>query len=187
MNVGQHTAIPRTDADCDNRDLIEAIAFTAGFHFAFIEIGGTSLYPALAQRVSDPEVLRILLSIGPTETMHFQTWQDKAGNANSGNPNPLTVFDPINNNSKVTFVDLTASTNELLQANLIMPEPCPFLDRKKFPICSIIRPTETSGFAMAVVKGLTADGLFIGQTPEFSQLLADLATDADQARREDEH
>ena len=187
LNVGQHTAIPRTDADAANGDLIKAIAFTAGFHFAFIEIGGTSLYPALAQRVSDPEVLRILLSIGPTETMHFQTWQDKAGNANSGNPNPLTVFDPINNNSKVTFVDLTASTNELLQANLIMPEPCPFLDRKKFPICSIIRPTETSGFAMAVVKGLTADGLFIGQTPEFSQLLADLATDADQARREDEH
>lgn len=52
---------------------IQAIANTAGFHFAFIEQGGTSLYPALAQRVRNKEVLRILLSIGPTETMHFQT------------------------------------------------------------------------------------------------------------------
>jgi hypothetical protein len=177
LNIGKHTAIPRTDADANNADLIKAIAFTAGFHFGFIEIGGTSLYPSLAQRVKHPEVLRVVLSIGPTEAMHFQTWQDKAGNAT-----PLTVFDPINN-STVTFVDLTASTDELLQANLIMPEPCPFLDRKNFPICSIIRPTETEGAAMGAVNALTADGLFIGQTPEFKQLLNDLATDADAARR----
>jgi hypothetical protein len=182
LNVGQHTAIPRTDADSANTDLITAIAYTAGFHFAFIEQGGTSLYPSLAQRVTDPEVLRILLSIGPTETMHFQTWQDKAGNANPGNSLPL-VMDPINNNSTVTFVDLHATTNELLQANLIMPEPCPFLNRK-FPICSIIRPTATKGAAMGAVKALTADGLFIGQTDEFKELVNDLATDADAARRE---
>ena len=74
----------------------------------------------LAQRLKDPEVLRVVLSIGPTEAMHFQTWQDKAGNAT-----PVTVLDPINN-STATFVDLTASTDEHLQANLIMPEPCPF-------------------------------------------------------------
>lgn len=178
LNVGQHTAIPRTDADANNPDLIKAIAFTAGFHFAFIEQGGTSLYPSLAQRVSDPEVLRVVLSIGPSEAMHFQTWHDKAGNANAGNP-PLTVVDPINN-STVTFVDLTLSADILLETNLIMPEPCPFLDRS-FPTCSIVRPTETRGAAMAALKSLTADGLFIGQTKEFMQLLTDLATDADQA------
>jgi hypothetical protein len=175
LNVGQHTAIPRTDADANNANLIKAIAFTAGFHFAFIEIGGTSLYPSLAQRVKHPEVLRVVLSIGPTEAMHFQTWQDKAGNAT-----PLTVVDPINDNSTVTFVDLTASTDELLQANLIMPEPCPFLDRS-FPICSIVRPTETKGAAMGALEALTADGLFTDQTPEFMQLLKDLASDADAA------
>jgi hypothetical protein len=185
LNVGKHTAIPRTDADANNADLINAIAFTAGFHFCFIEQGGTSLYPGLAQRVSDPEVLRILLSIGPTETMHFQTWQDKAGNANT-NPNgppanpPFSVHDPVNN-SDVTFVDLHFNQRETLQANLIMPEPCPFLDRT-FPICSIIRPTETKGAAMGAANALANDGLFIGQTPEFFQLLTDLATDADQAR-----
>jgi hypothetical protein len=181
LNVGRHTAIPRTDDDASNQDLITAIAYTAGFHFVFIEQGGTSLYPSLAQRVNDPEVLRILLSIGPTETTHFQTWQDKAGNAQAGLP-PLTVTDPVNK-STVTFVDLTASTDENLEANLIMPEPTSFLNRK-FPICSIIRPTETRGVAMGAISAFNADGLFIGQTQEFFQLLADLASDADQAQRD---
>jgi hypothetical protein len=178
LKDGKHTAIPRTDADANQPELIKAIAFTAGFHFAFIEIGGTSLYPSLAQRVTDPEVLRVVLSIGPTEAMHFQTWQDKAGNAT-----PVSVMDPINN-STVTFVDLTLdSTPATLRNNLIMPEPCPFLNQK-FPICSIVRPTATKGAAMAAVNALTADGLFIGQTQEFEQLLKDLASDADAARRE---
>ena len=178
-----HTAIPRTDDDTKSQggNLIKGIAFTAGFHFIFIEQGGTSLYPELAQRVHDPEVLRILLSIGPTETMHFQVWHDKAGNANAGNATPFTVTDSVNNSS-VTFVDLTASTDEHLQANLIMPEPTPFLNTS-FPICSIIRPTNTVGAAMGAVNALTADGLFTGQTQEFVQLLTDLASDADQATR----
>jgi len=184
LNNGRHTAIPRTDADSNNTNLITAIAFTAGFHFAFIEQGGTSLYPSLAQRVTDPEVLRILLSIGPTETMHFQTWQDKAGNANTnpngppGNP-PFTVHDPINS-STVTFFDLHFGQPETLQANLIMPEPCPFLSRT-FPACSIIRPTETNGAAMGAVKALTADGLFIGQSQAFFELINRLAAEADEA------
>jgi hypothetical protein len=176
LNVGKHTAIPRTDADAANADLIKAIAFTAGFHFPFIEIHGTSLYPQLAQRVKDPEVLRVVLSIGPTEAMHFQTWQDKAGNAT-----PVSVFDSINM-STVTFTDLTANTDEHLQANLIMPEPCPFLNTQ-LPLCSIVRPTATAGAAMAAVDTLTANGLFIGQTQEFMQLLQDLASDADAAKR----
>src|SRR5712664_3590761 len=76
LSVGQHPGIPRSDADLAPKNHIQAIANTAGFHFAFIEQGGTSLYPSLAQRVKSPEVLRILLSIGPTEAMHFQVWHD---------------------------------------------------------------------------------------------------------------
>jgi hypothetical protein len=167
---GTFPAIPRSDADLTPPDHLQAIANTAGFHFCFIEQGGTSLYAQLAQRVTHPEVLRILLSIGPTETMHFQTWQDKAGNAP-----PLT--DPTNG---LVFPDLNAD-GELLQTNLIMPEPTIFLDRK-FPICSIIRPTETDGAAMGAAKALTADGLFIGQSPEFFAALTGLAKDADAAR-----
>ncbi len=176
LNVGQHPAIPRSDSDLTPMKHIQAIANTAGFHFAFVEQGGTSLYPSLAQRVSDVEVLRILLSIGPTETAHFQTWHDKAGNAP-----PLT--DP--SDPSLVFPDLNASPfgGEDFQTNLIMPEPVPFLDRK-FPVCSIIRPTETKGAAMGAAKALTNDGLFIGQSSMFFELLHDLAEDADKAKPE---
>jgi hypothetical protein len=176
--TGQHTAIPRTDADTKNSSFLQAIANTAGFHFATIEQGGNSLYPAMAQRASSAEVLRILISIGPTETMHFQTWQDKAGNAP-----PLTAVDPVTGVS-VTFPDLNSPPfgGETFQTNLIMPEPCPFLSRK-LPPCSIIRPTETKGIAMGVVTFLTAMGLFIGQQPGFFTLLRNLAQQADAARR----
>ena len=119
LATGQHPAIPRSDADLDPPDHLQAIANTAGFHFAWIEQAGTSLYAQLAQRVTHREVLRILLSIGGSEIMHFQTWQDKAGNAR-----PLT--DPT---TGLTFPDLNAD-GELTQTNLIMPEPTIFLDRK---------------------------------------------------------
>src|SRR5438270_832081 len=178
LAVGQHTAIPRTDADTTDPNFLQAIANTAAFHFPTIEQGGNSLYPSMAQRATSVEVLRILISIGPTETMHFQTWSDKAGNAP-----PLTAVDPVTK-VPVTFPDLNSPPfgGEEFQTNLIMPEPCPFLSRK-LPVCSIIRPTETKGIAMGVVKFLTDMGLFIGQSPAFFKVLHDLAVDADAARR----
>ncbi len=182
---GQFPAIPRTDADLNGfkpgtpptiPDHLQAIANTAGFHFGFIEQGGTSLYPSLAQQVTHPEVLRILLSIGPTETAHFQTWHDKAGNAPA-------LTDPTNG---LVFPDLNAAPfgGEDFQTNLIMPEPTVFLSRK-FPPVSIIRPTEPggSGGAVATVKAWTADGLFIGQSQDFLAFLRKLAVQADEARR----
>ena len=178
LAVGQHTAIPRTDADLNDPNFLQAIANTAAFHFPTIEQGGNSLYPSLAQRVTHVEVLRVVLSIGPTETAHFQTWHDKAGNAP-----PLTAVDPVTGVS-VTFPDLNSPPfgGEDFQTNLIMPEPCPFLSRK-LPVCSIIRPTETKGAAEGALNFLTAMGLFIGQSPEFFAFLRDLAEDADEARR----
>ena len=180
LAVGQHTAIPRTDDDLQSSDFLQAIANTAGFHFGTIEQGGSSLYPQLAQRVTSVEVLRILLSIGGTEIMHFQTWSDKAGNA----PQLTDVVDPVTG-VKVTFPDLNSAPlgGEDFQTNLIMPEPTVFLSRK-LPACAIIRPTATRGAAMGAVNGLTADGLFVGQTPEFFKFMQTLATEADRARRE---
>jgi Ferritin-like domain len=171
---GQFTAIPRTDADLQPHKHIQAIANTAGFHFPTIEQGGNSLYPAMAQRATSVEVLRILISIGPTETMHFQTWSDKAGNAP-----PLT--DPTNG---LTFPDLNSPPfgGETFQTNLIMPEPCAFIS-PTLPRCSVIRPTETNGIAMGVVKFLTDMGLFIGQSPAFFSFMQQLAQEADAAER----
>lgn len=201
LNVKQHTAIPRSNADTKGSTItdnnpqsisthLQAIAFTAGFHFAFIEQGGSSLYPTLALKVSNLEVLRILLSIGPSETMHFQTWQDKAGNAL-----PLTDVDdgPGGTGATVTFTDLKQAQGETdpeslngdtLQANLIMPEPTHFIDPKLGPV-AIVRPTSTRlNGAVAAVQGFVDDGLFIGQKRQFTDLLFDLANEADEARRQ---
>ena len=173
LGVNQHTAIPRTDADTSDPNFLQAIANTAGFHFPTIEQGGSSLYPSLAQRATHTEVLRILISIGPTETMHFQTWSDTAGNAP-----PLTAVDPVTGVS-VTFPDLEVD-DELFDKALIMPEPCPFLDTS-LPIVSIIRPTNTEGVAMGALQFLTDMGLFIGQSPAFFAYMTQLAQDADHA------
>jgi len=204
LNVKQHTAIPRSNADTKGSTIsadpnnnpqsitthLQAIAFTAGFHFAFIEQGGSSLYPTLAQKVTNLEVLRILLSFGPSETMHFQTWQDKAGNAL-----PISDTDngPGGTGATVTFSTLSAAQGETnpeslngdtLQANLIMPEPTHFLDPNLGPV-SIIRPTSTKlNWAVAAVQGFVDDGLIIGQPKHFTNLLFDLANEADQASRQ---
>jgi len=182
LDIGLHTAIPRNNSELGDpnnpSDHVKAIAFTAGFHFGYIEQGGTSLYATLAQKVTSLEVLRILLSIGGSEIMHFQTWQDKAGNAT-----PLTDFDPINNSS-VTFTDLTTNQPETLQANLIMPEPCEFIS-PKLPPCAIIRPSGPGQLdATGVINSFIADGLFRGQPPRFLQLINSLASAADAAQRE---
>jgi hypothetical protein len=204
LNVGQHTAIPRTNDDTSGSNPsnppssisthLQAIAFTAGFHFAFIEQGGTSLYPTLAQQVSNPEVLRILLSIGPSETMHFQTWQDKAGNAL-----PITDTDkgfPGSTGATVIFMDLKTAKGETnpeslngdtLQANLIMPEPCHFLNGSLGPV-AIIRPTSTrNSGAVASVMAFANDGLFIdpktNKNTGIVRALRRLAQEADEARR----
>lgn len=179
LAVKQHPAIPRTNDDANDANFFQAIVNTAGFHFAFIEQGGTSLYPQLAQRVSNVEVLRILLSIGGVEIAHFQTWQDKAGNA----PMLTDIVDPVTGVT-VSFPNLNAPPlgGQNFQTNLIMPEPTVFLS-SQLPACSIIRPTATAGAAMGALMSLTKDGLFIGQSPAFFEFMTELAANADAAQR----
>jgi hypothetical protein len=178
MAAGRFPAIPRSDADLEPADHIQAIANTAGFHFGAVEQTGTSLYPALAQRVSDPEALRVLLSIGPTEAMHFQTWHDKAGNAP-----PLT--DPV---TGLVFPDLNAPPlgGEEFKTNLIMPKPTVFL-RRSLPVASIVRPTNTQGAALATFNAVAAEELFRGQPKEFFSTLRGLAAAADAPNAADRH
>jgi hypothetical protein len=157
---------------------MQAIANTAGFHFAFIEQGGASLYPTLAFKATDAEVLRILVSIGGVEIDHFGLWHDKSGNAVS---QPLAgVIDPV---TGLTFPDLNALHSELDQTNLILPEPCEFIS-KSLPACSVIRPTLTqNGGAVATIKAFTDDLLFLGQSQAFFNLVNQLAVEADSVRR----
>ena len=184
LHKGKFTAIPRTDDDLHPHEHIQAIANTAAFHIPTVEQGGGSLRLALAQRATSVEVLRLLISMGPIELIHFQTWSQLGGNVP-----PLT--DPTNG---LTFPDLNcgvdpntgargAGVRQMFQANLILPEPCPFISTS-LPVCSVIRPTKTTGVATGAVKFLTAMGLFSGQSEAFFTLLSDLAAAADAAQRE---
>jgi hypothetical protein len=156
---------------------MQAIANTAGFHFAMIEQGGSSLYSTMALKASSLEVLRIVVAIGGVETNHFSLWHDKAGNAVS---QPLAgVTDP---ETQLHFPDLNAPHAEALQTNLILPEPCTFIPG--LPEVSVVRPTlDQDAGALAAVKGLTADGLFSGQSVEFFRFVTGLAHAADAAQR----
>lgn len=175
---GQFTAIPITNDDFSNPNHIQAIANTAAFHFGSIEQGGSSLYPTLAQKVSSVEVLKILLSIGGDEIAHFLEWVDFSGNSVQPPLAPLT--DPTNG---LTFPNFDATVNPLLQTNLIFPVPCEFIS-PDLPRCAVIRPTSAGQIdALGAANFLIGEGLFIGQPPQFTQLLLNLATAADAAQR----
>jgi hypothetical protein len=190
VTIHNQPAIPLTDADTPptlqapvppvgaQEQRLQAIANTAGFHFAFIEQGGASLYSAMALKASSLEVLRIVVSIGGVEVNHFGLWHDKAGNAVA---QPLAgVVDP---ETHVSFPDLNAHGGEATQTNLILPEPAMFL-HKDLPDVSVIRPTlDHDAGAVAAVNALRADQLFKGQSPKFFSTLTRLARAADAAQR----
>jgi hypothetical protein len=179
------TAIPRSDADYEGKsnpnfpgnDHIQAIANVAGFHFGYIEQGGSSLYAAMSQKVTDPEVLAITLGIGGDEIAHFLEWVDFAGN---GVQAPVAPFaDPI---SGLKFPNFFSPLNPLIQPSLIFPVPVEF--KPNLPRVSIIRPlTDRFGGAVATIKSFTADGLFIGQSKRFLNELQAMAVAADSAVR----
>jgi hypothetical protein len=190
VEITHQPAIPLNDTDTPpnlpapvppaNRQetRMQAIANTAGFHFAYIEQGGSSLYSIMALKASSLEALRIIVSIGGVETNHFSLWHDKAGNAVA---QPLAgVTDP---ETGVTFPDLNAKGGELNQTNLILPEPCEFLS-PRLPRCSIVRPTaDRLGGAVATIASFTADRLFEGQSARFFRVVNKLAQEADAATR----
>jgi hypothetical protein len=179
------TAIPRTDADFEGRpnpnflgnDHVQAIANVAAFHFGYIEQGGSSLYAAMSQKVTDPEVLEITLGIGGDEIAHFLEWVDFSGN---GVQPPVAPFkDSI---SGLTFPNFFSPLNPLIQPSLIFPVPTEF--KPNLPPVSIIRPlTDRFAGAVATIKSFTADGLFIGQSQEFLNELQAMAVAADSAVR----
>jgi hypothetical protein len=194
VDIRHQPAVPLSDADTPpglpapvppvgrRETRMQAIANTAGLHFAYIEQGGSSLYSVMALKATSLEALRIIVSIGGVETNHFSLWHDKAANAMA---QPLAgVTDP---ETGVTFPDLNAKGGELNQTNLILPEPCEFLHRD-LPNCSIVRPTlDDDGGAVATIKSFTADRLFAGQSPKFFRTIMDLARAADAAARQTSH
>jgi hypothetical protein len=183
------TAIPRTDADFNGAPFpggivagnmhTQAIANVAGFHFGYIEQGGSSLYAALSQKVSSLEVLKITLGIGGDEIAHFLEWVDFSGNGVQAPVAPFT--DPI---SGLTFPNFFSPLNPSIQPSLIFPVPCEFINAD-LPHCAVIRPSDDRfGGAVATIASFTADGLFFGQSKQFLNTLQTMAVEADAAFRE---
>ena len=184
------TAIPRNNNDFNGttnpnflgNEHVQAIANVAGFHFGYIEQGGSSLYAVMSRKVTDPEVLEITLGIGGDEIAHFLEWVDFAGN---GVQQPVAPFkDPI---SGLSFPDFfnnpPLQPPSLVQPSLIFPVPCEFIS-PKLPHVAIIRPlTDKFAGAVATIASFTADGLFYGQNPEFLKILQTMAVEADAAVR----
>ncbi len=191
VTIQNQPAIPISDADTPpgqsqpvppkgrSEQRMQAIANAAGFHFAMIEQGGSTLYTTMSMKVTSLEVLRIVVSIGGVEVNHFAIWHDAAGNCVAS---PLAgVTDP---ETGTHFPDLNARHSALLQTNLVLPEPCEFIS-PGLPKCSVIRPSLTKDAgAMAAVKALTADNLFHGQSPAFFAAITKLAKAADAAQRQ---
>jgi hypothetical protein len=178
-------AIPRNNDDFNGapnpdfpgNDHVQAIANVAGFHFGYIEQGGSSLYAAMSQKVTDPEVLEITLGIGGDEIAHFLEWVDFAGNGVQAPVAPFT--DAI---SGLSFPNFFKPLRKKTQPSLIFPVPFEF--KGNLPHVSMIRPlTDKFGGAVATIKSFTADGLFIGQSQEFLNLLNTMAVAADAAVR----
>jgi hypothetical protein len=173
INISNRPGIPPVDLPSGS-DEIQAIANTAAFHFAAIEQGGSSLYSSLALKATNLTVLRIVVSIGGAEVNHFAVWHDKAGNA------PAVT---IPGSGGVRFPDMEDfNGNQAKQNNLIMPEPCAFIDR--LPFCAIIRPTLTANAgAMHALHAFSGSGIFSGQSQAFLNELSSLASNADAAQR----
>jgi len=180
VNLVHVPGIPNSDLALGS-DAIQFIANTAGFHFATIEQGGSSLYDSFLPKANSAEVIKIIAAIGGTEVMHFEVWQDKAGNAP---PVPLatgTLFPNLPHSEEQTpnGIDLA----DPIDTNQIMPRPCKFIS-PHLPLCSVIRPTSTAqAGAVASATALTNSGLFQGQSRTFLQVLFELAEEADSVRR----
>ena len=173
---GEFPAIPRIERRPEARQATSRRSPTPPASTSrTIEQGGTSLYPSLAQRVNDPEVLRVVLSIGPTETMHFQTWQRQGGQR--------AAVDRPDQRAGVPRPQRPAVRRaEDFQTNLIMPEPTTFLNGSCRSARSSARPRPRER-RWARPSSSPPMGLFIGQSPAFFAALTALARQADAARR----
>jgi hypothetical protein len=166
VDIRNQPAVPVSD-QIRGRDLL-SVAQTAAFHFAAIEQGGSSLYNSLLSKVSNPSVVAVLASIGPTETYHFAIFQEA-----------LEGVVGLEVPNGPAFPDIRRRANK----GEITPHPCTFIDRR-LPLCSVIRPrnANTAG-AVAAATSLVKSGLFEGQSSAFFDSVVTLAEAADAAVR----
>ncbi len=146
---------------------MQLIANAAAFHFANSEELGASIYPTLAQKVTNIDVLRILLAIGPTEAYFYCSFHQS-----------LEGLPAISGRGMV-FPDVKA--NHLGGHHI--PRACKFI-QPGLPQACVMRPftTPNAGAVNQIVSGTKA-GLFKGQSQQFFDFYMGLAVKADAATR----
>jgi hypothetical protein len=180
-NLVNVPTIPDTDLPAGGDD-IQFIANAAAFHFAAFEQAGMSVYDSLTTKATSQEVVKILAAIGGSEVLHFQIWQDKAGNAPPVPAATGALFPqlPIAPDQTPNGIDPATP----LDTNQVMPLPCKFIS-ESLPLCAVVRPTSTQhAGALAAAKAVAASGLFEGQSTAFIDLVSSLAAAADDAHAE---
>ncbi|MDQ6663638.1 MAG: ferritin-like domain-containing protein [Acidobacteriota bacterium] len=165
IEIKDRAVIPPTDHISELS--MQIIANAAAFHFANSEELGASIYPALAQKVTNIEVLKILLSIGPTEAYFFAAFHQSLEGL------------PAISGDGLTFPDVKI---DHLGGHHI-PRNSKFLQPGLPQVC-VIRPISTAkaGAVNQIVSGTKAN-LYKGQSQQFFDFLMGLATKADAAVR----
>ena len=180
-NLVNLPTIPNSDL-APMSDEIQLIANAAGFHFAAFEQAGMSVYDSFIPKATSREVVKILAAIGGSEVLHFQIWQDKAGNAPPVPAATGALFPqlPIAPDQTPNGIDPASP----IDTNQVMPRPCTFISAS-LPLCSVVRPTSTQhAGAVAAAKAIAGSGLFQGQSQAFFDLVLSLAQEAVAARGE---
>ncbi len=155
----------------DNRKLsdneIQLIANSAAFHFCTTESTGASIYPSLIPKVTNLDVLRILMSIGPTEAYFFCSFHQSLEGL------------PAISGDGLVFPDV--KINDIGAHHI--PHTCKFLDLD-LPHACVVRPTHTeNGGAVHLIQAGITSGLFKGQSNKFLDKVMNLAMRADAASR----
>ncbi|MDQ6705148.1 MAG: hypothetical protein M3Z85_04175 [Acidobacteriota bacterium] len=165
VEIKDKAVIPPSDHISE--ESMQLIANSAAFHFANSEELGASIYPALAQKVTNIEVLKILLSIGPTEAYFFAAFHQSLEGL------------PAISGDGLVFPDV--KTDHLGGHHI--PRNSKFL-QPGLPQTRVIRPISTAlaGAVNQIVSGTKAN-LFKGQSGQFFDFMMGLAIKADAAVR----
>jgi len=184
VRIVNRQSIPRTDAECDDSQRVQAIANTAALHFGYIEHASSSLYASFSHKLKRAAVLKVALGIGGDEIAHFLAWVDFAGSAIQGSP-----FNFLDAQSSVANQDIAfpspnrKPSGPLCQICLSFPVPGDVMDKAVACRPVIGQLDDQFSGAVATINSFTRNGLFVGQSPEFMHTLMQIAEDADCAIR----
>ena len=152
------------------------------FILRLFDSAGSSVYTNLILNVSDPEVLRVLVSILGVEVNHFAVWHDKAGNAVA---QPLAGVTEPENGCDVPGPQLPAIRRRTIPNQSDLSGTLRVHKLRTFrPAPSFDPLRKQNAGAVTTATAIVNSQLFLGQPQAFFDAVSALAKAADAARRE---